>query len=245
MDWTKAKTILIVALLFTNLVLIAFYFSQNNNFESDAREMQEVTVKLLESKNIYLKTDIPDEHPRMPKLTVQFDTMDENLIQEQIDRQKVLSDKEQADNDKIKEITTKFIENCGMMSENVKLGKIERTNSGIKVTYKNYMNGVTIEDSYIIFTIVDGKITDFQRYWLDPLEVSEIKKEVIPAVAALIQFMSDNKAEEKIYVQDISLVYWLDSSSFDAESPVTDTAFPAWKITYNRGKIQYVPAWEQ
>ena len=53
--------------------------------------------------------------------------------------------------------------------------------------------------------------------------------------------MSENTDEEKIYVQDISLVYWLDSSVFDTESPVTDTAFPAWKITYNRGKNPIYP----
>jgi hypothetical protein len=31
----------------------------------------------------------------------------------------------------------------------------------------------------------------------------------------------------------------------DAESALTDTAFPTWRITYNRGKIQYITAWEQ
>ncbi|MPN35901.1 hypothetical protein SDC9_183403 [bioreactor metagenome] len=91
----------------------------------------------------------------------------------------------------------------------------------------------------------DGKITDFRRFWLDPGEMSDSEKEVIPAAAALIKFMSENAGEDKIYVQDISLVFWLDSSAFNAESPVTDTAFPAWKITYNDGKVRYVTAWEQ
>jgi hypothetical protein len=57
--------------------------------------------------------------------------------------------------------------------------------------------------------------------------------------------MSEKTTEGKIYVEGLSLVYWLDSSVFDAESPVTDTAFPAWKITYNNGKIQHILAWEQ
>jgi hypothetical protein len=88
-------------------------------------------------------------------------------------------------------------------------------------------------------------IVDFDRYWLNPVEMSDIEKEVIPAAAALIKFMSGKTDDEKIYVEDISLVYWLDASSFDVESPVTDTAFPAWKITYNRGNVRYILAWEQ
>jgi hypothetical protein len=93
--------------------------------------------------------------------------------------------------------------------------------------------------------VKDGKVVAFDRFWLDPVETNDIEKEVIPAVAALIKFMSGNQEDEKITVQDISLVYWVDSSVFDTEYTVTDTAFPAWKITYNRGKVQYVLAWDQ
>jgi hypothetical protein len=113
------------------------------------------------------------------------------------------------------------------------------------VIYKNYINEIAIEDSIIICTIRDGKIAEFERYWLNPVEVNDIEKEIISADTALIKFMSENTTGEKIYVHDIDLVYWLDSSAFNTEAPVTDTAFPAWKITYNRGKTQYILAWEQ
>ena len=244
MDWTKAKTILIVALIATNLVVIATYLYQTNAFKSDDQEMQEATIKLLESKNIFVETDIPKEHPRMPKLTVQFDKMNEDVINEQLSDQKALTLNELTDK-KLKEITAALIKNCNLMTDNVTFDSIDRGANDIRVTYKNYIDGTAIEDSYIICTVSNGKITDLKRYWLNPVEISETKKEVIPAAAALIKFMSENKTEEKIDVEDISLVYWLDSGSFDAESPVTDTAFPAWRITYNRGKIQHIPAWEQ
>lgn len=244
MDFTKAKTILIVALIVTNLVIIATYLYQTNAIKSDEQDLQEVTIKLLESKNIFVETDIPKEHPRMPKLTVQFDKMNEDIINEKLTNQKSVSERKLTDK-KLKEITAAFIENCNLMTDNVTFDSIESGKTDIRVTYKNYIDGIAIEDSYIICKVKDGKITDLTRYWLNPVEVSENKKEVIPAAAALIQFMSENKLEEKITVQAISLVYWLDSSSFDAESPVTDTAFPAWKITYNRGKVKYIPAWEQ
>ncbi len=244
MDWTKAKSILIMALLITNLVLIGTYVFQNNRFGNDEEMMQEATVKLLAEKNIFVETDIPERHKRMPKLTVQYDTMDEDVIQGQLAGQKPLPVSERSDENLIA-MADSFIEACGLMTENVTFESIEREGSRISITYKNYINNIAIEESYIICTVQDGKIRDFRRYWLNPVEVNETDKEVIPAAAALIKFMSGNTEEEEIHVQNISLVYWLDSSVFDAESPVTDTAFPAWKITYNGGKIQHIMAWEQ
>jgi regulatory protein YycI of two-component signal transduction system YycFG len=244
MDWTKAKSILIVALLVTNLVLITTYFLQNGSQKDDDKEMQNATVKLLEQKNIFVNTDIPQEHPRMAKLTVRYDKMNETTVKEQLAAQKALTDPAPTD-DELISMTSEFIRKCNLMTENVTFGSLDRTGADILVTYKNYIKGIAIEDSYIICTVRDGKIVDFKRYWLNPVETGSMEKEVIPAGAALIKFMGENTAKEKIYVEGITLVYWLDSSAFDAESPVTDTAFPAWKITYNNGKSRYIPAWEQ
>lgn len=244
MDWTKAKTILIVALVVTNLVLITTYFFQDNRLKEDEREMQEVTIRLLQDKNIYVETDIPEGRHRMPKLTVRYDKLNENIIEEQLAKQTAGTDNVLTEEDLIS-MTTEFIKACGVMTEQVSFDRIDRGHGEIRVIYKNDMNGTAIEDSHITCTVKDGKIVDFDRFWLEPVEMNDIEKEVIPAVAALIKFMSENKDGEKIYVQNISLVYWLDSSEFDTEYTVTDTAFPAWKIAYNRGKVQYILAWEQ
>jgi regulatory protein YycI of two-component signal transduction system YycFG len=248
MDWTKAKTILIVALVVTNLVLIATYFIQNNRFENDETDKKDVTIRLLAEKNIFVETEIPDERPKMARLTVRYDKMDENAVDQQLAAQTPLPAEEQTDENLVA-AATEFIEKCGLMTENVTFSHIARTGSGTNaetaVFYKNYINGVAIEDSHIICTIKDGRITGFERYWLNPVEVDDIEKEVTPAVTALIKFMSETANGEKIHVKDIALVYWLDSSAFDAESPITDTAFPAWRITYNEGKTAYVMAWEQ
>ena len=244
MDWTKAKTILIVALIVTNCVLIVTYLFQEYHFKSDEEEVHAATIKLLKEKNIFVETKIPKTHERMPKLTVQYDKIDQVKIDQQLANHRVLIPEEVTE-DNIIALTTEFIEQCNLMTENVTFDKIERIGDSFKVTYKNFLGEYPIEESYIVFTIVQGKIIDMNRFWLNPIEVSDIKKEVIPAVTALIRFMSENKEEEKIHVQDISLVYWVDSNAFDAESALTDTAFPTWRITYNRGKIQYITAWEQ
>lgn len=244
MDWTKAKSILIVALIITNLVLIGTYYVQNIRQQNNEKLMETATIKLLEEQNIFVKTDIPKEHPEMAKLTVQYDTMDQNLVNEQLAKQDTSSGSDLTD-DKLIRMTEAFLKRCGLMTENVTFEQIKRSDEGILISYKNYTDGIAIEDSSITLTVQNGKITDLKRFWLNPVEVSKNEKEVITALAALIKFMSETTADERIYVNDIELVYWLDSSSFDADSPVTDTAFPAWKITYNKDKIKYIPAWEQ
>lgn len=244
MDWTKAKTILIVALIVTNLVLIFTYLNQNKRFDSNEQEMQKVTIKLLKERNIFLETDIPKERGKMPKLTVQYDKMDENVVDEQLEKQKGLPVDRQTE-DNIIAMTKDFIAKCNLMTDNVTFDSYKKDGGTVKVSYKNCINDIAIEDSYITCTVQGGKITDFKRFWLKPVETSETKKDIITAAAALIKFMSENRNNEKIYVQKLSLVYWVDSSSFETESPVTDTAFPAWKISYNNDETKYVPAWEQ
>jgi len=245
MDWTKAKSILIVALIVTNLVLIATYFFQTNDFNNDEKEMEDVTIKLLEQQNIYVDADvIPKDHKRMAKLTVQYDKMNEDVINGQLADQKALPESKQTEENFIS-MTRNFLDSCGLLTDNVTYDRMDRAGNDILLTYKNCISGIAIEKSYIIFTIREGKIVDFKRFWLNPTEISNNEKDVIPANAALIKFMSNNTEGIRINVEDITMVYWLDTSSFDAESPVTDTAFPAWKITYNHGKIKYILAWEQ
>jgi len=244
MDWTKAKSILIVALIVTNIVLVLTYVYKDDIFKSTDETVLSDTIALLESKNIFIETDIPEKNSRMAVLTVEYDTMDQDLLEELLLNQKAQPMSGLSDNDIIN-MAEEFINKCGYLTENVKYESIEKAGSKFIVTYKNYIDEIAIEDSYIICTISDGKIEEIQRYWLNPVELGKTKKEIIPAVAALLKFMSNNDQDEKILVEDISLVYWLDSDSFNTESPVSDTAFPAWKITYNHGKIKHIMAYVQ
>jgi len=143
MDWTKAKSILIVALLVTNLVLIATYFFQNNDLKNDEKEMEAVTIKLLAEKNIFVETDIPKGNHRMPKLTVQYDKMNEDAINGQLADQEVLPEAERTDENLIS-MTTDFIEKCDLLTDNVTFDSIDRKGKEIRLTYKNYINGITI-----------------------------------------------------------------------------------------------------
>ena len=243
MDWTKAKNIMIAALVVTNLVLILTYFYKDDLFQNSDKQIRNETIQLLESKNIYIDTEIPEKHSAMPTLTVEYHNGNQDLIDQQLAAQ--TPETGALTNDRLKEITTAFIRDCGLMTDTVVFDSVVKNGSEYTVTYKNYVDEIAIEESYMIVTVKEGKIIDFKRYWLDPVGTGPTKKAIISAAAALLKFMNENEEEEKIKVENISLVYWLDPSAFDTESPVSDTALPAWKITYNHGKIEHIWAYEQ
>ena len=70
MDWTKAKTILIIALIVTDIFLIATYGSKYNAEETGN---EEALAAVLEGNNIYVDAQkIPRKHRSMPALSVEY-----------------------------------------------------------------------------------------------------------------------------------------------------------------------------
>ena len=77
MDWSKAKTILIVAFLVTNMLLGAVLLSNERKMETATKEgfIEDVT-KLLNKKNIFIDTEISRENPSLNSLTVEYEILD-------------------------------------------------------------------------------------------------------------------------------------------------------------------------
>lgn len=77
MDWSKAKTILIVAFLITNILLVAVLLSSQRQVETTTKDgfIEDVT-KLLNNKNISIDTEIPRAIPSLNILTVEYEMLD-------------------------------------------------------------------------------------------------------------------------------------------------------------------------
>ena len=235
MDWTKAKTILIVALLVTNIFLVILYVIVNDKDQAGDTLFEE-TIALLEDKQIYIKGNLPVEHLKMPVLRVEYDQWDEELI-----NRKLLI---QSPVDKTPiEIVETFLKGCDVWDQGIVIDRVEENEDSTIIFFKNEYEGVPIEDSYIASTVKDGVITEIERFWLNPLGKGKSKKATISASAALIDLMRSKDSKTSIVVESMEMVYWLDPSGYIAETAISDTALPAWKITYNGGKIKYVPAY--
>lgn len=77
MDWSKAKTILIVAFIITNILLVYVIMGENHisNEPTIKDEFIEDVIKLLKDKNITVSTQIPKDIPRLNAMTVEYENV--------------------------------------------------------------------------------------------------------------------------------------------------------------------------
>lgn len=81
MDWFKAKSILIVALIITNVLLgLVLYQSERNVDPTLKKGFIEDTVRLLGDKGIKLDTEIPRKIPQISWLTVEYENVEPNTV---------------------------------------------------------------------------------------------------------------------------------------------------------------------
>lgn len=81
MDWSKAKTILIVAFIITNILLVVVLLSNNKQTESTTKQgfVEDVT-RLLKNKDIFIDTEISKEIPSLNTLDVEYEMIDISQI---------------------------------------------------------------------------------------------------------------------------------------------------------------------
>lgn len=93
MDWSKAKNILIIAFIITNIFLFYnVYKNMNeNNFFYINDETVEDVKKILEERNIFIETEVPKKVPSLPILKVKYETYDGDELAKKIlgDYQKI------------------------------------------------------------------------------------------------------------------------------------------------------------
>jgi len=243
MDWAKSKTILIAALLAANLFLVLMFVVLNTEDTANEAQIRKETVALLEKKNIFVKEeDIPLKHPDMPVLNVKNDRLEEEFLERKLEEQSPLPMKSRHKEGYLR-MTEEFLRSCGIWTDHVAFGNYEEGDDTAVVSYRNEYYNHAIEDSYIICTIKDGVITEFDRYWLTPSSLGRTEKATRPTSAALITFMGEKERPEVITIEKIEMVYWIDSSTYNGDKTISDTAFPAWKIVYNHGLVRYVSAY--
>lgn len=242
MDWTKAKTIIIIALLCTNLFLLFTY--GKDRFRQQRIPEEKTLQKVLKENNIFLKVSVPEKQVKMPVLSVRYEETDPEETARLI-REKKYSVEMPGEDRAYREAAEEAIRELGFEREGLSFEKIIQKGNLVTVCYNNTIDQIKIEKSYICCDFRDGILTEVRRHWLDPVETSRRKLETIPAKQALARFINQNEhRDKKIVINRMELVFWLDETSFDGEAPVRDTALPAWKIEYNNGRVKYIYAFE-
>ena len=247
MDWAKAKTIMIVALLATNLILLLSYgVIQNPALQKNNDQYLIETMNLLEKNKIFVNTAIPEHHEKMPVLFVKYDQPEDekDKLKETLNSQVIKQGSEDPVLD-ARNQAEQVLEELGWLDQSVVFSEIKKEGNGYQIHYRNQINNLPLEESTLDVTVVRGRVTEVDRSWLLPLGYGEGKKEIMTAAAALLKLINEKDPVERIDVEEIQLVYWLDPAGFGAENTVSDTAFPAWKITNAKGETRYYNAYQE
>lgn len=241
MDWSKTKNILIIALIATNIFLLFTYLTKN---ETDNKIVdKEVLFTVLEGKNIFVDTEIPDKYENMPAITIEYNNDKQDLIEKNLKRD-IYNISVDSKKEAYHKAANQFLKDCQLFNDNLVFDKVVTEGKSTVVKYKNCYKKIAIGDSFIGVTFLDGKIQDVTRQLLTPTPQSKKKLKVTSPEEALLMFMSEKDSEEVIHVEKMQLVFWVNDSGFNGEALVSDTAFPAWEITYNGGKTKYIDAYK-
>ena len=251
MDWSKAKNILIAALMITNLILIgAIYGSMDQPDGSDREDIKENTILLLREHRIYVEEDvIPEKNQSLPVLSVRYRTVD----QEKADRAlkewaEPLS--ESAADEAYYDAADELLRQAEINAASLVHQSVQRMDEEISVIYGVEHKGYSLDNSRLIVTFRGGAPVAIGTSWAEPVTMGKNKKQVMTASTALIKFMSELETSQTevdrkdVFVDEIRLVYWLEGYTENG-GVSEDTAVPYWCIEYNGDQRAYISAYEQ
>lgn len=248
MDWSKAKNILIAALLVTNLILgMAIYRNVNGGSGAEQEELKQNTILLLSSQGILVEEDqIPEKAERLPVLTVRYRTLSEESITSAINGIRIdlgLS----ASVEEYCQAAEKLLRGMGLYQDYFVCEGCREESGDYVVSYGMEFEGHYLDNSKLEVIFRDGKPADLSSSWAEPLEMGQNRKRVLPASEALIRFMTALERETKetpVTVEEIRLVYWLEGYTENG-GVSEDTAVPYWCIEYNGGNSVHIAAYEE
>ena len=240
MDWSKAKNIIIVVLILTNIFLVMMYGGEyiNKNEENDS--VYKYTMNVLSEHDISVDCEIPEESERMHSLVVSYSSYDQEKVQEKMLESKVLKENERTEHD-YGIYADSFVASCGYMTEFTKRKDVNVSGNTAVVVYKNYYEEIPLEVCSMTVTFTDGKISGFDRKWMEVEEEGSARLEIMSPLSALLYMMSEHQPEEGTVIENMYMTYWIET--YDISGNVLyDTALPTWCIEYNGGQTKYISA---
>lgn len=240
MDWSKAKNVMIVALIFTNIFLI--YACIEKYYEKSAVTDSKNFISALSQHGIVMEIKTPEAKEKLPVLSLSYsDPVGSNI--KAVLKHSDFEVKNLKDKNEYKDMANKFMENMGFSMMDFVCGNVELNETNVKVPYISTYDGYSIytEPLYVVFK--NGKISGLDGKITIGVPASKRQVSIISPEKAILIFMSEQtKNKKKTVIKDMQLVFWVNNENVDENELVLDTAFPAWRITYDDDKIDYIEA---
>lgn len=189
MDWSKSKTILIIAFILTNLVLgynlyinVFRYDSQDIFSDSSISNLN----KLLSTKNISINTQIPKDIPNLSTLSIKYEDLNKSDLDSifkgegiyTVDNKHIIyKGKADIKNFDTKECTlfTKFLKKYKFDEDTYLKATIKKSDC-VEIIYTGKYKDYFLEESYMKFIFYNNKDFLFEKLWIVPIEEKSRKK---------------------------------------------------------------------
>lgn len=255
MDWSKAKNILIAALLITNLILgTAIYNNANSSAGREQETIKQNTILLLQGHRIYVEEDIvPGRTERLPVMSVRYRTVSRDGAAAAIAASGV-SLAPTASEDEYRRAAERVLDMAGVPMEIHEYEEIIEEGTRTIVRFGTKYQGYFLDNAKVQVIFRGGVPRGLSETWAEPVSMGQNRKRVLPAHEALIRFMTlleeeqrnqaSDEVREDIHVEQIRLVYWLEGYTENG-GVSEDTAVPYWCIQYNDGNSVHIAAYEE
>ncbi|WFD10229.1 two-component system regulatory protein YycI [Tepidibacter hydrothermalis] len=252
MDWSKSKTILIIAFILTNIVL--GYNLYINVFRHDTEDIfSDSSInnlnKLLSTKNISINTQIPKDTPSLSTLSIKYEDLNKSDLDSvfkqdgvyKIEDKRIIyngkSDIDELDISECTSFTKKFLNKYNFDDDTYLKSTIKKQDR-IEIIYTGKYKNYFLEESYMKFVFYENKDFSFERLWIVPIEEKKQKKRVIPSVEAIMSAYSQMPKDSVI--NEIKLGYYFESNNMDIEQ---GDIGPVWRLKVNNEYI-YIKAFD-
>lgn len=197
MDWGRAKNILLVVLVATNIFLISVYGIRYEQNKENNSELYSYTISQLEKNNILLNCAIPQHPSRLASLTVQYSRYDSSVVNKAVKTASAENPKAEDEEDFI-QAADDLVEKCGLKTEGTSVEKTVHEEGGaVAVEYGNRYDNIPLQECYMKVVFQDGKIERLERKWMEPVEEGETKLEITEPATALLSFIDIVKQEKE------------------------------------------------
>jgi regulatory protein YycI of two-component signal transduction system YycFG len=232
MDWSRAKTILIIVFALLNILLAYQLWSERLWFSSAQPELTDedrALDQILTLKEIRLLTDLPEETPELGELTLNVHP--KNGVPETI----ALDEPLPFDDLDIGKMTTEELSEA-LQQELSYVYSAADSREGVHVLFQQY-EGYPLFDVKVELIVDGGMVTSLRR--LRALELADTgnKGQQVLSARQALTILADKYLEPGEHIYDVRLGYH--GQAFNSETRVLA---PYWRILTAGGGRYYVHA---
>lgn len=240
MDWSRAKTVLIVSFLLLNGLLGYQLWVDELNLDAfaDKAAKREETMRLLEAQDIKLETDIPEGTPALNEITVQFD--EEHTIREWSPVPEPFPERVLQNETQRREALETFVTEYGAYE----FDPYPAYGSSKKYVFNQLHDGLPMFQVRLELAMEGGQVVSYRQTLAEVLPFTDTASanpsstgmEVLSAFTVL-NSLAESYLSEGSVISHIQLGYH--GPIFESE---TQVLAPYWRISLASGETYYVHA---